>query len=267
MKKLLKLIEAYFRSWVEGQNSAADAARAAEATAAPKLGIQAPLGLASCWDGSNAAKRMMNILSPRMSDAKVGEYIAWMKARGCTAAHVILANGADGECAGYAAWRDADRTKMLKRMEQIRAAGLVPVPWVITDDSSALLKELFGNPEKLVGNMRDFFAGAPFVVLGLEMDETGSEAQWKTVRAAVKNRFSGPLGVHHTSGNSFKYAELGDIVLGQLNPGCSEADVKKQIQAIRAKGKRAVGFEYARGANRKLAEAALAAGAEGVGNW
>ncbi len=284
MKKLLKLIEAWLKSWIEQQNDAADAARAADEApsapapssspaapvvapaSSPTLTSSAPLGLASCWD-QKAQRRMMNILSPRMSDKRAEEYVAWMKQRGCTAAHVILANGADGEAAGYAAWRDSDRPKMLDRMSLLRAAGLVPIPWIITDDSSSYLRELFKSPESLVRKCADFLAGAPYAVLGLEMDEGGSSAEWSSLRKAVRQVFSGPLGVHHTSGNSFKFAPLGEIILGQLDYGCTEADVKKQISAIRAKGKRAIGFEYSGSPANKLAKAALAAGAEGVGNW
>ena len=115
--------------------------------------------------------------------------------------------------------------------------------------------------------MRGLLNNAPCVVIGLEMNEGGTASQWKAVRDAIRKYYSGPLGVHHTSGNSFPFASLGDVILGQLNPGCTEAQVKAQIKAILAKGKMAVGFEYARGANRKLAQAALDAGAEGCGNW
>lgn len=226
-----------------------------------------PLGLASCWNGPNAAERMMNMLSPRMSDSKFGKYLAWMKGRGCTAAHVFLANGADGECAGYAGWNDADLPVMLLRVQRLRDAGLVVIPWIIADDSKDLLRKLFADPAKLIGKMRGLLNNAPCVVIGLEMDEGGNASQWKAVRDAIRKYYSGPLGVHHTSGNSFPFASLGDVILGQLNPGCTEAQVKAQIARIRALGKRAVGFEYARGANRKLAQAALDAGAEGVGNW
>lgn len=229
--------------------------------------IKHPLGLASCWDGNNASRRMMNMLSPKMSASKFEQYVQWMKGRGCDTAHVFVANGGDGECAGYAAWRDSDRAAMMARLKAIKAAGLVAVPWIIADDSAALLRDLFANPEKLVAKCADFLAGAPYVVLGLEMDEGGGAANWAAVRTAVRRVYSGPLAVHHKGGNEFKFASLGDIIMGQLDPNCTEAQIKAQIKAIRAKGKRAVGFEYARGADRKRAQAALDAGAEGVGNW
>ena len=296
MKKLLekllgKLLEKPLEKLarhIEKWNREADEARAAEespakddapassdsatqpetapASPAPSLD-RFPLGLASCWNGSNASKRHMNLLSPRMSDSRAGEYIAWMKARGCTVAHLILANGGDGESAGYAAWNDSDRPKMLARLRAVRAAGLAPVPWLITDDSSALLKDLFGRPGALIPAMAEFFDDVPYVVLGLEMDEGGNSAQWGSVRAALRRVYSGPIGVHHTSGNAFRFASYGDIILGQLKPGCSAAQVKAQIIAILQLGKRAVGFEYSRGPDRALCLAALEAGAEGVGNW
>ncbi len=282
MKKLWKKLKALLLEYIEVQNREADAARQAEtvhqgapADPAPTYGEnphdtyyrEHPLGLASCWNGPNAAERMMNMLSPKMSDSKFGKYLAWMKGRGCTAAHVFLANGADGECAGYAGWNDADLPVMLLRVQRLRDAGLVVIPWIIADDSKDLLHKLFADPAKLIGKMRGLLNNAPCVVIGLEMDEGGNASQWKAVRDAIRKYYVGPLGVHHTSGNSFPFASLGDVILGQLNPGCTEAQVKNQIKAILAKGKRAVGFEYARGANRKLAQAALDAGAEGVGNW
>lgn len=228
-----------------------------------------PLGIASCWHGTNASERMMNILSPRMPDDVFGKRLAFMKGKGCTVAHVFLANQGDGEYAGYAAWNDSDREKMLKRWRTIRDAGLVPVPWVVADDSNAYRDKLFADAEKLVGKMATFLASPPYVVIGLEMDEDKNVTadQWRKVRDAVRKHYKGPLGVHHCSGNEFKFASLGDIILGQLNPGCTESQVKSQIAAIKSKGKRAVGFEYARGPSRKLCLAALAAGAEGVGNW
>ena len=277
--------------WIAEQNAIADAARAAEEaedaresapismpTDAKKADAAKdeqknclsvfPLGIASCWGGSNASKRMMNVLAPRMSKNTFQDRLKFMLDRGCTVAHVILANGGDGESAGYAAWRDADRSYMLERFRAIEAAGLVPVPWLITDDSASMRKELFANPERLIRNMADFILGAPYCVLGLEMDEDKATlGEWRKVRDALRKIYAGPVATHHTSGNNFAFASLGDIVLGQLNPGCTESQVAAQIATIRQMGKRAVGFEYDRGPNRKLAVAALKAGAEGCGNW
>ncbi len=291
-KLLEKLLEKPLRKlarWVEKQNADADAARAAEQSAqgegvpAPAQADESsqhlasaspassayPLGLASCWNGPNASERMMNILSPRMGDETFGKRLAWMVGKGCTAAHLFLVNQGDGEAAGYKAWDSADAGKMRKRWDTIRAAGLTPIPWIIADDSKALASDLFANSETRVKAMakEGFFEGVPLVVLGLEMDEYGSDNDWYKLRETVRKYYKGLLGVHHISGNSFKYAKYGDVICGQLNPGCSEAQVKAQIQAILKLGKRAIGFEYSRGPDKALSTAALKAGAEGCGNW
>ena len=227
-------------------------------------------GLASCWAGSNASKRMMNVLSPKMSDSTFAARLKHMTDRGCTHAHLILANTADGEAGGYAAWKDSDQGKMKERWNAVKAAGLTPIPWLVTDDSAELAQDLFSHADKYIKKMADagFFAGVPLVVLGLEMDEKyGSDSGWKGLRSALRKHYSGPIGVHHKSGNSFPYAKYGEVVLGQLNQGCTASQVKNQIKAILKLGKRAIGFEYSRNPDRALCLAALEAGADGVGNW
>ena len=231
--------------WIAEQNAIADAARAAEEAedareiapiSMPTDAKEAdaakdeqknclsvfPLGIASCWGGSNASKRMMNVLAPRMSKNTFQDRLKFMLDRGCTVAHVILANGGDGESAGYAAWRDADRSYMLERFQAIEAAGLVPVPWLITDDSASLRKELFANPEKLITRMADFILGAPYCVLGLEMDEDKATlGEWRKVRDALRKIYAAPVATHHPSGHHSACASLGHIVLAQLTPGCT----------------------------------------------
>ena len=205
-----------------------------------------------------------------MSDSTFRDRLKHMADRGCTHAHLILSNTADGEAGGYAAWKDSDRGKMKERWNAVKAAGLTPIPWLITDDSAALASDLFGHADKYVQKMADagFFEGVPLVVLGLEMDEDyGSDSGWKRLRTVLRKYYSGPVGVHHKSGNDFPYAKYGEVILGQLNPGCTTSQVKSQIKAILKLGKRAIGFEYSRGPDRSLCLAALEAGAEGVGNW
>lgn len=230
--------------------------------------------LASCWDGANASRRLMNILSPKMAEATFEERVAWMAARGCNTAHVFLINKGDGEASGYNCATDAAAAKVARsRMAALRERGFRVVPWIIADDSKAWAEDLFSHAGERVGALaaEGLFDGAGAVVLGLEMDEEGSfpggGKGWPKVREALREVWSGPVGVHHCSGNSFRYAALGDIVFGQLGEGASEKSIKAQIAAIRAKGKTAFGFEYSRTADRKRAQWALDAGAAGVGNW
>lgn len=227
---------------------------------------------ASCWDGANASRRMMNILSPGFSDAKFDEYVAWMKSRGCDTAHVFLINEKDGERAGQNCATNPDHARLAKkRIEKLRKARFAVVPWVIADDSSAYIKDLFAHPEERVKALADagLFDQASYIVIGLEMDEArGGGTGWPKVASAIRKHYNGRLGTHHASGNSFAYAGLGEIVLGQLGP--KEANAKTiaaQVVKIRGMGKEAVGFEYERHPNRDKANAALAAGAIGCGNW
>lgn len=228
---------------------------------------------ASCWDGSNAQKRMMNILSPGFSDAKFDEYVAWMKGRGCDTAHVFLVNQSDGEgAAGQNCATKADHAKLAKkRIEKLRKEGFAVVPWIVADDSAAHIKDLFAHPEERIKALADagLFDQASYIVIGLEMNEAKDAAKgWPKVAAALRKHYKGKLATHHTSGNSFAFAGLGEIVMGQLDPKkASVAAIKEQVGKIRAMGKDAVGFEYARSPDRKKAQAALDAGAIGCGNW
>jgi len=230
---------------------------------------------ASCWDGSNASRRLMNLVSPHFSENKFREYLKWTKERGCDAAHVILINQADGEGAGYNCASNADHAKLAReRIESLRREGFAIVPWLITDDSRDFAEDLFAHPEERIKALAAarLFDGAAYVVLGLEMDEPNSypsgKTGWPKVAAALRKHYTGRIGVHHKSGNSFPFAGLGDIILGQLDPGdATPAAIAKQIKAIQALGKEAVGFEYARGPARDLAKIALDKGAAGVGNW
>ena len=230
---------------------------------------------ASCWDGANASRRLMNILSPTFPDAKVKEYTAWMLGRGCDTAHVILINRADGEGGGYNCATDANAARIAKRrIKSLFMDGFAIVPWLVTDDSPAWSADLAKNADTRIEALAKagLFDLASYVVLGLEMDEHKSHPAgrdgWTRVANALRARYGGRIGVHHTSGNEFPFAGMGDIVLGQLDPAkASPANIRAQIAAIKSIGKSAVGFEYARHPDNGLARAALAAGAIGVGNW
>ena len=226
---------------------------------------------ASCWAGKNAARRMMNIMSPYFTDSKFKEYVKWMSDRGCDTAHFFLINTKDGEGAGYNCATESAHAKLaVKRIEYLRKKGFAIVPWIIADDSATAAKDLFAHADDRVKALSSagLFKYASYVVLGLEMNEYGSSSDWTKVADALRKVWKGKTGVHHTSGNSFPFVGLADIVLGQLEPSAATVPaIEKQIAAIRAKGKAAVGFEYARSPDRRLAQAALDAGAVGCGNW
>ncbi len=223
----------------------------------------------SNWDGANAAKRMMNLVSPKFSDAKVKEYLDWQQGIGCDHVHLLLVNEADGEGAGYDALADTSARKTaLARVKQIRARGMGVVAWIVADDSNGYRKKVFADPAKYAAGLKEYMPYLSYIVLGLEMDEgEGSAAKWKALRDAIKSAgWDGTFATHHTSGKS-THAGLGSIVMDQLDPSCSTADIKKSVQALRAKGKDVCGFEYSRGPDKAKAQAALDAGAFGCGNW
>lgn len=226
---------------------------------------------ASCWDGANAQRRMMNILSPKFTDAKFEQYVAWMEDRECDTAHVIFQNGGDGEGAGYSILNTPGFAELArKRIKYLRLHGFAVVGWLTTDDSVAYNKAFFKDPDTYVAKLKE--AGLTdhlsYTVLGLEMDETGVAADWLKVQAAVKKYLPKmKIGVHHTSGH-YTFASFGDIVLDQLDPArANRQTISASIGRILAMGKAAVGFEYSRHSDRVLAQIALESGAYACGNW
>jgi len=279
-EKLLAKVE----KWVKEQNAEADAAREAEwegpvedynpaaaqevhdALYDPAVPLKACVR-ASCWDGNNAEKRFMNMVSPKFSDSKFGEYLAWTLGKGCDHVHLLLMNEGDGEGSGYDSGDPATLAKVEARIMTIRSKGLGVILWIVADDSSSYRKKLFSDPGKYVGRMAPLFRFASCVCLGLEMDEGGAtEANWKAVKSALLKVWSGPVATHHTSGK-YSFIGLGEVVMDQLDPKCTAAQITASVQKLRAKGKTVFGFEYARHPDAAKAKAALEAGAQGVGNW
>lgn len=223
---------------------------------------------ASCWDGTNAQRRMMNILSPFFDDAKFKEYVAWMEKRGCNTAHVFYANHHDGEGGGYYAIDNVKLTQ--KRIKYLRLHGFGVVPWLMADDSNDYARYMFNTADAYVKGLKDagLFDHASFVCLGLEMDEYGGTNDWIKVHNAVRKHCPKlKIAVHHTSGR-LTFAGLGSIICDQLEPKAATAGaIASSIQRITAMGKAAIGFEYERHADRDKANAAFSAGAFSVGNW
>jgi len=234
---------------------------------------------ASCWEGSNAQVRHMNLLSPRLDDNTVAKRLDWAQQRGCNCVHLFVANQGDGEGAGYSIYGTGEPTpgtindktvKMMKqRMEGAINRGLAVAVWLLADDSSRWNKILLNNPvayahDLMRSGILDY---ASMVVLGLELDEYASEGQVAALEGAVRAVWSGKIGVHHTSGKA-PFASHGDVVFWQVNPGKSAGQIESTVLGARkSTGKPVVMFECERHPARELCEAALSAGAVGVGNW
>lgn len=234
--------------------------------------------LASCWGGTNASKRMMNILSPKMPESVFRDYVGWMKGQGANTAHVFLCNKGDGEYSGYSPWgtgvgpgagEPSQTTVQLMngRIDYLLAQGLAVVAWLMADDSKDWAAALAKNASLCLRWIADdgLLGGVSTVVLGLEMDEYWDSSQAKAVAAATRKVWNGKIGTHHTGGKA-TFASLGDLLFYQVDPGRSASQIKSDTAAALRHGKPVNFFELDRGPNKTLAQAALDAGAFGVGN-
>lgn len=238
--------------------------------------------LSSCWSGKGAARRMMNMLSPKMPAATFRQYARWQLARGCNTAHVILCNQGDGEFAGYSPFGPSGGLKlhstscrlMLDRMQELRGMGFGVVPWQDTDQSPMFTDRPTAEIQTMIRLCADagFYRGAGMVVLGLEVNEYWKDPHQVAELIPVLRSAADPgtlISLHQTS-DRLDYSPMSDVVLWQTNPGKSAAQIKRLVAAARKRvgyGKPFVAFEIARTESRPLAKAALAAGAVGVGNW
>lgn len=233
----------------------------------------------SNWTGRNAAKRIMNILSPNMSDAAFNERFNWAKARGVDHFAVFLTNYKDGEYAGYSPFGknfniDAGVDKvsvkvMEKRINKMIDNGFGFIPFLMADDSSAWAKSAASKWDKYCKAIKDlgWFDKSSMVVIGLEIEEYWNNPG--TVNNLIKilrKYYKGKIGTHHVS-NQYGLA-LGDVAFLQMNPGQSDSNITNFIKKAKsALGKPICMFELERNEDRHRSEVALKAGAFSVGNW
>lgn len=234
---------------------------------------------ASCWQGSNAQTRHMNILSPHMSEQLFKERVAWAKDRGCNTIHAFIGNEGNGEYAGYSiygktwGWTlDASYVQVMQdRINYIDSQGMAFVAWLLADDSPRFNARAAKDFDRYVSDLKEqgLLSRAAIVVPGLEINEYYTEA--RTVEAfvaAVRNHYSGKVGIHCTS-YKLLYAHLSDIVFYQVAPGKNAEWIKAEATRV----KKAIGgkplnfFELSRHEDRALAEAAFDGGADMVGNY
>lgn len=233
---------------------------------------------ASCWTGPNAAQRMMNILSPHMDERVFKGRVKWMRKRGCDTAHLYLSNQGDGEYAGYCpygtswGWEvDKNFVKLFRRrMKYCRRRGLAVVVWLFADDSGRFNREAAADFARYVRDCRGhgLFDYASAVCAGLELGEYYKGPQVAALVGAIRKHAKGYRVLTHENSYRTDFASLADGVMYQMDPGAPADRVRAETAAvIKRVGKPVWMFELARTENRDLAEAALAAGAKGVGNW
>lgn len=221
---------------------------------------------ASCWQGFSAGTRHMNILSPAFTDDTFRDRVKWAKGRGCNALHLFLVNKGDGEGCGYTALDPATAKVMDGRIKWARRKGMGIVLWCMADDSAAWAKTLDMDALMKVCKAHGWLDAASTVVVGLEVDEYWSANQVAAHIATIRRHYKGKVGVHHTSGRT-TYAAMADILFYQVDPGKSAQQIAAETKKALATGKPVNFFELSRHEDRALAQAALNAGAYGVGNW
>ena len=221
---------------------------------------------ASCWFGANADRRVMNILSPLMSDATFKARVKESAARGVNTFHLILVNQGDGEGAGYTALDPATAKVMDKRIRRLRKDGYAVVLWCMTDDSTAWAKSLDMAALMKTCKKHGWLKMASTICVGLELNEYWNAAQVAAHVATIRKYYKGKVATHQTSGRC-DYAPLADLCFYQIAPGKAAAAIRGEAQKALRCGKPVNFFELDRHENRDLAQAALDAGCYGVGNW
>ena len=221
---------------------------------------------ASCWQGSNAGTRHMNILSPHFPDAVFQDRVKWAKSRGCNTLHLFLVNKGDGEGSGYTALDPATAKLMDARLRWARRQGMGIVLWCIADDSAAWAKNFDMEALMRVCEKHGWLDLASTIVVGLETDEYWSASQVAAHIATIRRHYKGKVGVHMTSGKT-SYAPHADLLFYQTNPGKSPSQIASETKRALGCGKPVNFFELSRHEDRALSQAALDAGAFGVGNW
>lgn len=242
------------------------------------------LSRSSNWTGAGAAKRMMNILSPRISDGEFKRRVKWVLDRGCDHVHLILNNAGDGpgDGAGYGmygakfTWQpDKGFIKLaLERMRYCRRKGLGVVVWAFTDDSGAMNREAAKNFEKAAADIHRFKLDryASGIVCVLESKESYTVGQVHVLANALRRHCGLPAGTHENSGY-LKYAGCGDFVMYQTSPGLSIDQLKGEARKVDAAvGKPWWYFELERQEARDKCAALMEFGKilkwfRGVGNW
>ena len=237
--------------------------------------------LSSNWHGNNANMRIMNILSPNMSDQAFNDRVNWAKSRGVNYFNLFLVNKADGEYAKYSPfgpnfisnYGNIDKAStdiMTKRIKKLYDEKFGIVLWIVSDDSNDWCKKIASNPQPLIDaiDKLGWFKYASIVVLGLEMDEYWNGSNVSAVYNATRTKWSGMIGTHHTSGK-YSFAGYGDIVFYQVNPGTATGTIISQCKNVGAKtGKKIVAFEIERQEARDKCDQILkSSAAYSVGNW
>lgn len=209
---------------------------------------------ASCWFGSNADRRIMNILSPKMSQETFEKRFNESKNRGVNCFHLILANKGDGEYAGYSIYGESFSVKTLhtnsintfkNRISYIKNQNFGIVLWLVTDDSASYASSISNNYEKYLKDLSEtkILDLADMICVGLEVNEYWGTSVVKSIISETKKYFNGPVGVHTGSIEQAKaYGSLGDIYFAQISPTNDTSKIKSSVTTAKNNSGKPVNF-------------------------
>lgn len=230
----------------------------------------------SNWTGANASKRMMNILSPKFTDAAFKERVKWQKDRGCNYVNLFVTNKGDGEGAGYSPYGnkfdfiiDKNYCKIMgDRLKWLNRQGIGIVLFLMADDSNAWAKAAAKNFPQYLKDIKElgWLDYASVVCLALEANEYYNLNEMTALAAATRKYYKGKIATHHTSNNA-SFVALGDLLFYQIEPTDNQTIVANACKKALSYGKPVNFFESYRRENRKNCETAFKCGCYAVGNW
>jgi len=252
-----------------------------------------PAPRAPWWTGFlryDASVRIMNMLSIHWPWDLFIEQLDWLQANNANCCFLFLANWGDGpggagnlanrtsfyrgdNFAGYV--DPAKVAEMHRRVAEIRRRGMVPIYWLLPDDSGSwipyrevnVLKRYFSDAVREFGDTQP-----AYWVIALEANEYMSRARSTVVSLAahLDTLTDVPIGLHLTSGQTAWAVEIPqvDVLFYQSGWLTSESQVSDHMRRVQAVCPKPIFFsEYDRDSNRGLGRRAIAEGAIGAGNF
>ena len=137
------------------------------------------------------------------------------------------------------------RDSWRNRISILRSNGVVPVVWLISDDSSDVYRRGLNNQidyqNQVVSVVDDIVS---HYVVCLECDEYYSPSDVSTLIAELRKRTNKPIGVHLTPGVKAEYIKDADIIYLQTGFDLNEKQFRQQIENALRFGKPVVVSEY-----------------------
>lgn len=138
-----------------------------------------------------------------------------------------------------------NRDSWRNRISILRSNGVVPVVWLISDDSSDVYRKGLNNQidyqNQVVSAVDDIVS---HYVVCLECDEYYSPSDVSTLIGELRKKTDRPIGVHLTPGVKAEYIKDADIIYLQTGFNLNEKQFREQIEKALRFGKPVVVSEY-----------------------